>query len=109
MRIKKGDIVQVIAGKEAGSRDNRVKRGKVLAIDRKTGYVIVERLNFIKRHTRPNRTNRQGGIVEKEGPIHHSNLMVVAPGQDTPERIGMVTLEDGKKVRAGRRSGEHLD
>ena len=109
MQVKKGDIVHVISGKERGVLSNRVKRGKVLAINRKTGRVVVERMNFIKRHTRPDRTNRQGGIVEREGEIHHSNVMVVCPSCNAPTRIKKVVLEDGKKVRACRKCGEILD
>ena len=108
-RIKKDDVVHVIGGKESGALSNRVKRGKVLSVDRKSGRVIVERMNFIKRHTRPDKTNRQGGIIEKEGPIHASNVMIVCPSCDAPRRIKMLKLEDGKKVRACRKCGEILD
>ncbi|MCZ7584578.1 MAG: 50S ribosomal protein L24 [Deltaproteobacteria bacterium] len=109
VQVKKGDIVHIIAGKERGAQANKVKRGKVLSVDLNTGRVIVERMNFIKRHTRPNRTNRQGGIVEREGAIHHSNVMIVCPSCDKPVRIKRQVLEDGRKVRACRSCGEILD
>jgi large subunit ribosomal protein L24 len=108
-RVKKDDIVHIIGGKESGAMSNRVKRGKVMNVDRKSGRVIVERMNFIKKHSRPDKTNRQGGIIEKEGPIHASNVMIVCPTCDAPRRTKMVTLEDGKKVRACRKCNEILD
>jgi len=108
-RIRKGDIVHVVAGKERGALDNVAKRGKVLSVDHESGRVVVERMNFIKRHTRPNRTNRQGGIVEKEGSIHVSNVRVVCPKCNKPTRIKIIRLNDGTKVRACRQCDEHLD
>ena len=104
IRIHKNDVVQVIAGKDAG------KRGKVLKVLRDKGRVIVQGVNFIKRHTRPNpQRNIKGGVAEREAAIHVSNVMVVAGEDDRRTRIGSKTLADGKKVRVSRRTGEVLD
>jgi large subunit ribosomal protein L24 len=103
IRIRKNDTVQVIAGKDAG------KRGKVLKVLRDKGRVIVQGVNFIKRHTRPNpQRNIKGGVAEREAAIHVSNVMVVAD-DDRRSRIGSKTLADGRKVRISRRPGEVLD
>jgi large subunit ribosomal protein L24 len=103
IRIRKNDTVQVIAGKDAG------KRGKVLKVLRDKGRVIVQGVNFIKRHTRPNpQRNIKGGVAEREAAIHVSNVMVVAD-DDRRSRIGSKTLADGRKVRISRRTGEVLD
>jgi large subunit ribosomal protein L24 len=109
IQVKKGDIVHIIGGKEAGARSNKMKRGKILNVHLESGRVIVERMNLIKRHSRPNKTNRQGGIIEREGMIHHSNVMIVCPSCDLPTRVKMVTLDDGKKVRACHKCNEILD
>ena len=104
IRIRKNDTVVVIAGKDAG------KRGKVLKVLREKGRVIVQGVNFIKRHTRPNpQRNIKGGVAEREAAIHVSNVMVVAGEDDRRTRIGSKTLSDGKKVRVSRRTGEVLD
>jgi large subunit ribosomal protein L24 len=104
IRIRKNDTVQVIAGKDAG------KRGKVLKVLREKGRVIVQGVNFIKRHTRPNpQRNIKGGVAEREAAIHVSNVMVVAGEDDRRTRIGSKTLTDGRKVRISRRTGEVLD
>ena len=101
--VRKGDTVVVVAGKERG------KKGKVLRVIPEKGRVVVERLNLIKKHQRPTQKVRQGGIIEREGSIHLSNVMLVDPGSDKPTRVGMKALADGKKVRVARRSGEMLD
>jgi large subunit ribosomal protein L24 len=101
--VRKGDTVVVVAGKERG------KKGKVLRVIPEKGRVVVERINMIKKHQKPTQKIRQGGIIEREGPIHLSNVMLVDPGSDKPTRIGMKALSDGKKVRVARRSGEMLD
>lgn len=104
IRIRKNDTVVVIAGKDAG------KRGKVLKVLRDKGRVIVQGVNFIKRHTRPNpQRNIKGGVAEREAAIHVSNVMVLAGEDDRRTRIGSKTLTDGKKVRISRRTGEVLD
>jgi large subunit ribosomal protein L24 len=101
--VRKGDTVMVIAGKERG------KKGKVLRVLPDKGRVIVERINMIKRHQRPTQKLRQGGIIEREGPLALSNVMIVDPRTDKPTRIGVMTLADGKKVRLARKSGEMID
>ena len=102
MKVVKNDTVLVISGNYNG------KKGKVLKVFPKEQRVIVEGVNFIKRHTKPTQKNPQGGIVEKEAPIHVSNLMVVCPKCDTPSRIGRHVLEDGKRVRVCKSCGEML-
>ena len=94
-RVRKGDTVVVIAGKEKG------KRGKVLRVVKKTGRVVVERLMMVKRHTKPTQQNAQGGIIEKEGTIHLSNVMPVDPGSDKGTRV-KVKNTDGKRARVGK-------
>ena len=104
IRLKKNDLVQVIAGKDAG------KRGRILKVLRDKGRVIVQGVGFIKRHTRPNpQRNIKGGIAEREAAIHVSNVMMVSPDDDKRTRIGAKTLADGRKVRIARRGGELLD
>ena len=104
IRVKKDDLVVVIAGKDAG------KRGKVLQVLRERGRVVVQGVGFIKRHTRPNPArNIKGGIAEREAAIHASNVMIVAPEDDKRSRIGSKVLADGRKVRISRRTGEILD
>lgn len=94
-------MVQVIAGKEKG------KTGKVLEVDREAGRVLVERINFVKRHQKPTQRYRQGGIIEKEAPLHISNVMYYEEKTGKPTRIGSKEL-DGKRVRVSKRSGEVL-
>jgi large subunit ribosomal protein L24 len=101
--VRKGDTVMVVAGKERG------KRGKVLRVIPEKSRVIVEKVNMIKRHQRPTQKLRQGGIIEREGPIHLSNVMLVDPRGDRPTRVGVRMLADGKKVRVARKSGEIID
>ena len=101
--VRKGDTVIVVAGKERG------KKGKVLRVIPEKGRVVVERINMIKKHQKPTQKLRQGGIIEREGAIHLSNVMLVDPSSDKPTRVGMKALSDGKKVRVARRSGEMLD
>ena len=104
IRLRKNDLVEVIAGKDAG------KRGKILKVLREEGRVIVQGVGFIKRHTRPNpQRNIKGGIAEREAPIHVSNVMMVSPDDDKRTRIGFKVLADGRKVRISRRGGEVLD
>ena len=94
-RIRKGDLVQVIAGKEKG------KRGRVLRVLHKKNRVVVERLMMVKRHTKPTQQNAQGGILEKEGSIHISNVMPIDPGTDKPTRV-KITVKDGVRLRVGK-------
>jgi large subunit ribosomal protein L24 len=101
--VRKGDTVMVVAGKDRG------KRGRVLRVIPEKSRVVVERINMIKKHQRPTQKLRQGGIIEREGSIHLSNVMLVDPTGDRPTRIGMRALGDGRKVRVARRSGEIID
>lgn len=102
LHIKKGDTVQVIAGDDLG------KKGRVLEIIRKTNRAIVEGVNMMKKHTKPNTEHPQGGIVEKEAPIHISNLMLVDPKTGNTTRIGRRLNESGKLVRYSKKSGEEI-
>lgn len=99
LHIKKGDIVKVIAGNERG------QQGKVLSIDRKKMRALVEGLNMISKHTKPNAANPQGGIVKQEAPIHISNLMVI-DGKGNATRIGRKLNDDNTLVRYSKKSGE---
>lgn len=101
--IRKNDKVVVRAGKEKG------KIGSVLKVDSERGHVIVEKVNIVKRHTRPGGANAQGGIVEKEAPIRISNVMLVCTKCAEPSRIGKKVLEDGSKVRFCKKCGEFID
>ena len=92
-RIKKGDTVMVIAGKDRG------KTGKVLHVETKGERIMVEKLNLIKRHTKPNAKNKQGGILEREGSIAISNVMAYCESIGKPSRVQMKIFEDGRKVR----------
>ncbi len=103
MGVKKNDTVVVIAGDEKG------KKGRVLAIYPEKKRLVVERLNIIKRHMKPSRKYTQGGIIEKEAPIHRSNVMLVCPKCDKPTRIKQRVLEDGVKVRVCEKCKEVLD
>ena len=91
--IKKGDLVKVIAG------EDRTKQGRVLEVDRVSMRAIVEGLNMNKKHSKPTTANPQGGIVEKEGPIHISNLMLIDAKTGTPGRVGRKADKDGKLER----------
>ena len=102
LKIKKGDKVVVLAGKDKG------KSGEVLKVMPAEGRVLVQGVNMVKRHTRPAMGN-PGGIVEKEAPIHVSNLALIDPKTDKPTRVGYKFLDDGRKVRVARRSGETID
>jgi large subunit ribosomal protein L24 len=93
MSIKREDTVQILAGKDKG------KRGKVQAILKKDGLILVEGVNMIKKHTRQRQNIRQAGIVEKEAPLNISNVVIVCNNCDKPVRIGKKFLEDQKKVR----------
>jgi large subunit ribosomal protein L24 len=102
-RLKKDDKVKVLAGKDRG------KIGKILKVDRKKERVLVENVNIVKRHTRPNAQNRQGGIVESESAIHWSNVILLCGKCLQPTRIKEQSLEDGKKVRFCRKCNEMID
>ena len=100
MKIKKGDLVKVIAGKD------KDKEGKVTVVDHKNGKVVVEGVNMMTKHTKPSAANQQGGIVTTEAPIDASNVMLVVDGKAT--RVGF-TVENGKKVRVAKSTGKVID
>jgi len=100
-KLKKGDLVMVMSGKDRGSK------GHILQIIRDKDRVIVEGVNIIKKRVKPSTDNPQGGIVEKEAPIHISNVMLVDPKTGEPTRVGY-RFEDGKKIRYSKKSGEAL-
>ena len=100
IKIKKGDLVKVIAGKD------KDKEGKVIAINRKNNTAIVEGINMVSKHMRPSMANQQGGIVSQEAPIDISNIMYVHNGKAT--RLGY-KVEDGKKVRIAKKTGDVID
>ena len=95
-RVRQGDMVVVIAGKEKG------KRGKVLRVLHKTNRVVVERVMMVKRHTKPSHRSPQGGIIEKEGSIHLSNVMPVDPGSDKGTRVKVKRDENGRGQRVAK-------
>jgi large subunit ribosomal protein L24 len=103
VRIRKGDRVRVISGKEKG------KEGRVLQVIPEKQAVVVEKLNIFKKHTKPNQKSPKGGIVEREGKVHLSNVMVICGNCNKPTRLGAKVLPDGKKLRSCRKCGEVMD
>ncbi len=105
MRIRTDDEVVVISGKDKG------KTGRVLRVDRRRDRVFVEGLNMVKRHQRPlpGRPNMQVGVIEREGPIHVSNVAIVDPKDRKPTRVGVSRDENGRRMRVTKRSGSELD
>ena len=101
MKIKKGDIVQVTTGNDAG------KTGRVIKVYLDKDRVVVEGVNIVKKHARPTQDNPQGGIIEKESSIHISNIMLVVGGK--PTRVGFKSLENGKKVKFAKSTGEVIN
>ena len=101
-KIKKGDTVVVLTGRDKG------KEGEVVGIMPKEGKAFVQGVNMVKRHNRPSQTT-QGGIVEKEAKIDLSNLAIKEPKVGQPTRVGFKVMEDGRKVRVAKRSGEVID
>jgi len=102
LHIKKGDTVFVNTGEYKG------QKGRVLEVNRQTNRIIVEGINMIKKHTKPNAKNPDGGIIEQEAPIHISNLMVVDPSTGDPTRIGRRKNDNEKLVRFAKKSGEEI-
>lgn len=100
---KKEDVVKVIAGKAKGSQ------GKILKVLREKEAVLVEGLNRAKKHEKPNQKNEQGGIVDKEMPIHISNIMLVSPKTSQPVKVTWKKNEQGKRVRVDKKTGEAID
>ncbi|MEI7027599.1 50S ribosomal protein L24 [Paenibacillus sp. y28] len=103
LHVKKDDTVIVISGKDKG------KKGRVIAAYPRQNRVLVEGVNMIKKHAKPSPTNPQGGILDQEAPIHVSNVMHVDPKNGKPTRIGYKVLDNGKKVRVAKQSGEVID
>jgi large subunit ribosomal protein L24 len=104
LKIRKNDTVVVISGKDKG------KRGRVIEVLPKEARVRVEGVSKIKRHTKPNpQKNVKGGIVERENPVHISNVALIDPKSDKPTRVGINVLADGTRVRVAKRSGMQLD
>jgi len=93
----------VITGRERG------KSGKVLRLDAENGHIVVEKLNIIKRHTKPNAKVKQGGIIEREAPIAISNVMLLCPITHKPTRLGTKVLEDGRRARLSKRANEVIE
>lgn len=93
LKVKKGDVVKVIAGNDRG------KRGEVLKVLREQERLIVKGVNIITRHQRPTARQREGGIIEREGTIHLSNVLVICPSCDRPTRVGFQVSEAGEKMR----------
>ncbi len=102
IKVKKGDMVKIVAGRDKG------KNGKVLKVLKEKKRVVVEKVNLVKKHQRPDAKSK-GGIIEKESSINVSNVMIVCNKCDSPIRVGSKVLEDGKKVRICRKCAEILD
>lgn len=102
-KIKQNDQIEVIAGKDKGMV------GKVIRAYRDKDEVIVEKVNMIKRHTKPNMVNQQGGIVEKEASLHISNVMLLCPKCSKATRVGSKVLDDGAKIRICKKCGESVE
>lgn len=103
IRIKKDDKVKVLTGKDKG------KIGKVLKVNKKTNRVVVENINMVKVHQKPSQANPQGGIADKNMPIHISNLMIMCNSCVKPTRIGIKQLDDGKRVRICKKCDQQVD
>ncbi len=103
VHVKKGDMVQVISGKDAG------KKGKILNVDPGKGKIIIEGVNIMKRHTRASNKNPQGGIIEQEAAIDSSNAMIYCSKCKGPVRINKKLLADGQKIRVCNKCGEEFD
>lgn len=101
LHIKKGDTVYVNAGNSKG------KTGKVLSVDPSKDRAIVEGINLVKKHTKPNAKNPQGGIISQEAPIHVSNLQLIDPASNKPTRVGY-KMDGDKKIRYAKKSGEEI-
>jgi large subunit ribosomal protein L24 len=103
VHVRRGDVVAVISGKERG------KRGKVMRVLLDKGRVVVEKVNMVKRHQRPTQKLRQGGIIEREGALALSNVLLVCGRCDKPARSGVSILADGRRLRVCKRCGEPMD
>ncbi|WP_225442580.1 50S ribosomal protein L24 [Paenibacillus lycopersici] len=103
LHVKKDDTVMVITGKDKG------KKGRVIAAYPRQNRVLIEGVNMVKKHSRPSQANPQGGIIEQEAAIHVSNVMHIDPKSGKVTRIGYKVLDNGKKVRVAKKSGEVID
>ena len=103
VHVKRGDVVQVISGKDVG------KRGRILSVDAAKGRVVVEGANMIKKHMKPTQTSPQGGIIDKEGSIASSNVLLYCDKCKKPVRYGKQVQGDGSRVRVCKKCGEELD
>ncbi|MFD2615204.1 50S ribosomal protein L24 [Paenibacillus gansuensis] len=103
LHVKKDDTVMVITGKDKG------KKGRIIAAYPRENRVLVEGINMVKKHAKPSQQNPQGGILNQEAPIHVSNVMLLDPKSGQPTRIGYKVLDNGKKVRVAKKSGEIID
>jgi len=103
LNIKKNDMVTVIAGKDKG------KSGRVISVSPRKESLLVEKINFIKRHTRPRGQAHKGGILERESPLHISKVMIMCGKCDRPVRVRKIKLQDGSRVRVCHKCGESLD
>ena len=101
--VRKGDIVLVMTGKSKG------KKGRILAVSPAAERVSIEGINIVKKHTKPNKKYAQGGIIEKEGTVHISNVMFICPKCSKPTKIGNTVLESGKKLRTCKKCREVLE
>jgi large subunit ribosomal protein L24 len=101
--IKKNDTVLVITGREKG------KRGRVLSIYPSNNRILIERINMIRKHMKPSKKYTQGGIIEKESPLHISDVMLICPKCNKPTKISSTLLQDGRKVRACKKCSEVMD
>ena len=103
LKIRKNDIVKIMAGKEKG------KVGRVLKVDREKGRITVEKINMVKRHAKPGKKNPQGGIIEKEAALAYSNVLIMCDKCNKPTRIAMAVDESGDRSRACKRCGAPLE
>jgi len=103
MKIKRDDTVLIISGNDKG------KRGRVLRVYPEQDRIIVEGVRMMKKHTKPTQRDPQGGIIEREAPLHVSNVMLVDPKNDEPTRVSRQRLDEGRRVRVAKRSGEMID
>ncbi|TMV44082.1 50S ribosomal protein L24 [Paenibacillus mesophilus] len=103
LHVKKDDTVIVITGKDKG------KKGRVIAAYPRENRVLIEGVNMVKKHQKPNQQNPQGGILNQEAPIHVSNVMLLDPKSGQPTRVGYKVLDNGDKVRVAKKSGEVID
>ncbi|MBI3756253.1 MAG: 50S ribosomal protein L24 [Deltaproteobacteria bacterium] len=103
MKIKKNDQVMIVKGREQG------KTGRVIKVDPGKGRILIEKLNLVKRHSKPSAKQKQGGIIEKEAPLAVSNVMLICDKCKGPVRVGKKILDDGKRVRCCKKCGEVLE